>query len=87
MMHCSGGERFHHLVQPALVPSSLVLVDDSLVDHAVDHRHSSLVGGSGCVLVALLDRSNDCLDVRAHFGAQPHVMEPGLVGLPGTFPG
>ena len=39
-----GSQGFDHLVQTAFVPGRLVLVDDALVDHAVDDRHGSFVG-------------------------------------------
>ena len=87
VMRCSGSERPDHLVQPALVPGSLISVDDALVDHAVNDGYSSFVGSGSSILVSLLDSGNDCLDMGTHFGAQSHVVESGFVGLSGPFPG
>ena len=46
----SGAERLDTGIQPALVASRLVLVDDALVDHAVDDRHGVLVGAAAASL-------------------------------------
>ena len=73
-----GGERFNPLVQPALVSSGLVLVDDALVDHAVDDRYGVLVGRHSRIFVAGIACVDDILDFGTHQGAQPHVVLAGL---------
>jgi len=74
-------------IQAALVASSLVLVDDALVDHAVDDRHGVLVGCHGSVFVAGITGIDDILDLGAHQGTQRHIVFAGLLGLAGAFPG
>jgi len=60
-----GGERFDPLVQPALMASGLVLIDDALVDHAVDDRYRILVGCNSSILVAGITGLDDILDLGA----------------------
>ena len=72
------------LAQPALVPGSLVLVDDSLVDHGVDDRDGCLVRGLRRFLVTGLAGLDDILDLGAHARAQAHVVLAGLLRLPGA---
>ena len=60
--------------QTALVTSSLVLVDDAFVSHAVDHRYSGGEGGLGFFQVLGVDGFHDVLDVGAHHGAQAGVV-------------
>ena len=74
----SDGECFNSLVQPAFVASGFVLVDDALVDHAVDDRHGVLVGCCRSVLVAGITGIDDILDLGAHEGTHAHI---GLAGL------
>src|SRR5690606_33576697 len=44
-----GSQGLDASVQAALVTSGLVLVDDALVGHTVDHRHGSHISGLGLV--------------------------------------
>ena len=67
--------------------SGLVLVDDTLVDHAVDDRDGVLVGCYGSVFVAGVTGLHDILDLGAHQGAQSHIVFTGLFGLAGALPG
>jgi len=60
------------------VASGFVLVDDALVDHAVDDRHSVLVGCCRSVFVAGITGLDDILDLGAQEGAHAHI---GLAGL------
>ena len=83
----SGDEGFNPLVQPALVASSLVLVDDALVDHAVDDRYCILIGRHGSVFVAGITGLDDILDLGTHQGAHAHIGLAGLLRLAGAFPG
>ena len=67
--------------------SSLVLVHDALVDHAIDDRNSFFVGRHGSLFVAGVTRLDDILDLGAHQGALRHVVLAGLLGLAGALPG
>ncbi len=64
--------------------SGFVLVDDALVDHAVDDRYGILVGRNSCVLVARITGVNDILDFATHQGAQTHIVLTGLFRLAGA---
>jgi len=83
----SDGECFNSLVQPAFVASGFVLVDDALVDHAVDDRHGVLVGCCRSVLVAGITGLDDSLDLAAHEGAHAHIGLAGLLRLAGALSG
>ncbi len=67
--------------------SSFVLVDDALVDHAVDDRHGVLVGCHGSILIAGITGLDDTLDFGTHQGAHAHVGLAGLLRLAGALPG
>ena len=82
----SDGEGFNSLVQPALVASGLVLVDDALVNHAVDDGHGILVGCRGSVFVAGITGLDDILDLCPHEGAHAHIGLAGLFRLPCALP-
>jgi hypothetical protein len=82
-----GGERFDPLVQPALVASGFVLVNDAFVYHAVDDRYGILVGCNCSVLVAGITGLDDILDFGAQKGAQTHIVLTGLFRLAGALPG
>jgi len=87
---CDGllaSEGFDPRIQAALVAGSLVLVDDALVDHAVDDWHGILVGCRGSIFVAGITGLDDILDFGAHQGAQRHIVLAGLLGLTGALPG
>ena len=66
---------------------SLVLVDDALVDHAVDDGHGGFVSVRRCCLVAFFDGTDDILDVRPQLRALAHLVKPGFLGLLGAFAG
>ena len=74
----SGGQRFDHFVQATLVARRLVLVHDTLVDHGVDDRDGSLVGCNCTFLVAFLNGTQDILDMRPQFRAEPHLVKAGF---------
>lgn len=80
----SGGQGLDALVQAALVPGSLVLRHEALVDHAVNDGHGIIVCGSRCYAVALITGFYDILDLGAHHGAQAHIMHTGLFRLAGA---
>jgi hypothetical protein len=63
----SGGQRFDHFVQAALMACCLVLVHDTLVDHAVDDWHGGFVGRCRAFLIAFFDRSQNTFDVGPQF--------------------
>lgn len=65
----------------------LVLIDDALIDHAVDDRDGFLVGGRGRVLVARIAGIDDILDFAAQQRAQAHIMLTGLFRLTGALTG
>ncbi len=65
--------------------SSLVLVDDALVDHAVDDWHSVLVGCRGSFFVAGITGLDDILDLGAQQGAHRHVVLACFLSLAGAF--
>jgi hypothetical protein len=67
--------------QPALVAVSSVAVNDVLVDHAVDHRHSGTIGALCVVLAAFGDRIVDLADRGAHARAQRDIVSAVLDGL------
>jgi len=81
------GKRLNHLIQTALVPRGLVLVNNAFVNHAVDNWHCGAVSRYGCFLVAFLDRLYDVFDMGPHFGAKAHLVEPRFLRLAGAFPG
>ncbi len=81
----SGAEGLDVAAQTALVTSSLVLVDDAFVSHAVDHRYSGGEGGLGFFQVLGVDGFHDVLDVGAHHGAQAGVVAATLLSLFGAF--
>jgi hypothetical protein len=83
----SGGDFPDHRIKAAFVSGGLVLVYNALVDHAVDDRYRVLVGGFCCGLIALLYGFYYALDMRSHFRAKPHLVEPGLFRLAGAFLG
>ena len=67
--------------------SGLVFVDDALVDHAVDNRHSVLVGCCSSFLVAGITGLDDILDLAAQHGTHRHVVLARFLGLAGAFSG
>ena len=67
--------------------SSLVLVDDAFVDHAIDDRYGVLIGCHGSVLVAGITSLDDTLDLGTHQSAHAHVGLAGLFRLAGALPG
>src|SRR5690606_20882905 len=69
----------------ALVTSSFVLVDDALVGHTVDHRHSQGVGGLGFGQIFGVDSLDYVLDVGTHHRAQACVVAAALLSLIGAF--
>jgi GTP-binding protein len=79
-------ERFDPGVQSALVTSGLVLGNNAFVDHAVDNRHSILVGCRRCFLVAGITCLYDALNLGPHHGAHTHVVFAGLFRLAGALP-
>lgn len=81
-----GGERFNPLVQPALVTSGFVLIDDALVNHAVDDWYGVLVGRNSSIFVACIACVDDILDFGTHQGAQTHVVLTGFLRLAGALP-
>src|SRR5690606_27627849 len=71
----SGGfERLHSGIQPALVTSGLVLVNDTLVSHPVDDRHCLGVGSRRILIIAFGDGLDDVLHVGANHGTKTCVM-------------
>ena len=65
----------------------LVLVDDALVDHAVDDWHSFLVGRRGGILVAGIAGFDDVLDLGAQQGAHAHIVFTGFFRLASALAG
>ncbi len=78
-------ECFDSLIQATLVPCGLVLGDNTLVDHAVDHRYGILVGGRCSVLIAGIACLDDALDLGAHKRTHAHVVLASLLTLAGAF--
>src|SRR5690349_5750551 len=70
----AGAQFLHARIQVALMTRRLVAVNDALVDHRIDHRHSGFEIGSSLFLVALVDRTHDALDRGAQLGAGGDVM-------------
>lgn len=83
----SDSERFHSLVQTALVTRGFVLRDNALVDHAVDNRYSLFIRRHCGVLIAGITCLDDDLYLGAHHGAQTHVVLAGLLRLACALPG
>ena len=83
----SGDEGLDALVQPALVTRRLVLVDDTLVYHAVDDRYGVFVCCHGGILVARITGLDDSFDLGTHQRAQAHILLAGLFRLAGALPG
>jgi hypothetical protein len=69
------------------VSRGLVLVDDALVDHAIDDRHGVLVSCHGSVFVAGITGIDDILDLASHQGAHAHIGLAGFLRLAGALPG
>ncbi len=80
------GQRFDPLIQPTLVASGFVLIDDALVDHAVDDRDGILVSCDSSIFIARIACVDDVLDFGAHQGAQTHIVLTGLLRLAGALP-
>ncbi len=59
-------------------------MNDAFTNHRVDNRYGGRVSGRGGFFVASVDGFDDVLDVRAHFGAQRHVMLTAFFTLPGA---
>ena len=59
----------------------LILLDDAAVRHAVNDRHSRIIGRSGIVSVASISCSNDLLDFGANQRPQTCVVCSALVVL------
>ena len=59
----------------------LVLLDDAAVRHAINDRHSRIIGRSGIVCVASISCRNDLLDFGANQRPQARVVCPALVVL------
>jgi len=64
---------------------SFVLLNNALVDHAVDDRHGILVGRLCSVLVTGITCLDDVLNFGAHARAQPHIVLASFLGLLGAF--
>ena len=62
----------------------LILVNDALVDHAVDNRNGVFIRSHSCILVAGVTGLNDVLDLSAHARAQAHVVLASLFRLLGA---
>jgi len=59
----------------------LILLDDAAVRHAVNDRHSRMIGRSGIVSVASISCRNDLLDFGANQRPQTCVVCSALVVL------
>ena len=59
------GERADAGVQARFVPRGLVLVDNRIAGHRIDHGHRSLIGSLGFFLVAIFNGLHYLLDARA----------------------
>ena len=77
-------ERANHRVQPALVASGLVLVDDPFRYHRIDYRDGRDVTRGCRFLVTGFHRLDDILDVRTHFRAQRHIVAAAFLALAGA---
>src|SRR5690606_24500880 len=75
------GECLDVRIQAALVTSSLVLVDDALVGHAVNDRYGGGVGSVGLAEALGVERLGHVLDVGTDHGAQAGVMATTLLSL------
>ena len=68
----------------ALVPSSLVAMDDALVDHRVDDGAGNFQIGRSFFFVTRVHRVRDALDGGAELRSQRHVMGAALDRLTGS---
>ena len=66
--------------------SRFILIDDALVDHAVDDRYGILISCYRSILVAGIAGLDDILDFGAQKGAQTHIVLTGLLPLTGALP-
>ncbi len=82
---CLGRHRPDAGVQAALVPGSLVGVDDVLARAAVDEGHGILVGALGGLSVTGIDGFHDLLEKGAHSRAQRQIVLASLFALAGAF--
>ena len=73
--------------EAALVTGGSILVDDALVDHAVDDRLSGLEGGRGIFRLAGVEGGTHFLDGSTHARALRHVVGPALHCLAGALLG
>ena len=69
------------------MPRGFVLVDNVLINHAVDHGDSLFIGGLCGIFVTSITGLDDIFDFRTHHGAQAHIGLAGLFRLAGAFPG
>ena len=75
------GQRANLRIEPALVSSSLILVDQTLASHVVKHRNHFLVGCLGGSLVATCDGRKHPLNHGAHHRALAGVTLTRFFGL------
>ena len=67
--------------------SSLVLVDDSLVNHPIDDWHRLFVSSDGGIFIAGIAGFHYSLDLGTHERAQAHVVFARFFRLAGAFAG
>lgn len=78
------GERAQPSIQAAFMASSFVLVNDAFANHRINDRHGCRIARCRPFFVAIVDRFDDILDVRAHFRAQRHIVLAQLDRLAGA---
>lgn len=73
------------MIQAALMTRSLVSVDQALVGHTIDSRHSMLVGGFCFSLIAFINCVIYIFYAGTHHCAHAHVVGATVNGLSGAF--
>ncbi|OBZ29678.1 hypothetical protein BK643_16255 [Pseudomonas protegens] len=72
-------------IQTTFMASSLVLVDDAFIGHAVDNWHSQNISSLRFFSVFCVDGFNYILDVGTNHGTQAGVVAATLLSLFCTF--
>ena len=84
------GAQFQRLdpgIQPALITSRLVLVDQAFVGGAVDDGYAGFIGGISSLGIASLQRLDRILDIGAERRPNGHVVSTTGLRLAGAFTG
>ena len=72
------------LTQPAFMPSSFIIVENALVNHAVNDRHRFAVACRGDLTITAMDGVNYLFYIGAHLRTHGHVVATAFLTGAGT---